>query len=502
MRTRVGALAVLLCAVVLAVVIATVTLSYEGSLDGALTSRLDAAAHAVLRSGSANTAKTIERGLALEGIATSVSHLSPPSSPKAGSAPVKAGTSSAVSAGVRTVTVTLTSGALVRFSASQSDVTRSVRNLLLLELAAAAGGLAVLLLLVRRATSITLRPLSRVVDIANAVAAGDKGRRVGDREVGGEVGALGAAFDHMVDALEQSADDARRSEESMRRFLADAAHELRTPVASIHALAERLLREQPERPQRDELEGALAARSRWLGLLIGNLLTLARLDGPAASEVAPVDLAELVHDVAAAASHDVGVAVEVQSERVVVAGERESLERLLRNLLDNSLALGTGAVVVSLRQTGEVAILTVRDWGPGVPASERARVFDRFVRLPGAPAGGSGLGLSIARDIARRHGGDLVCDDVDVGASFTATLPLVVHRIRLGEARRNPVIEHPAASRTGKPPVGTESAVVRETEAAPAEPCEPPTARPDGLGQRSVVVSTASRRPPHGVSSR
>jgi signal transduction histidine kinase len=228
----------------------------------------------------------------------------------------------------------------------------------------------------------------------------------------------------MVDALETAIEEARASDAATRRFLADASHELRTPIAALQASVETLLREQPERPERDRLEAAVARDGERLGRLVDDLLGLARLE--AHPTRTPVDLAgiarPLVED-AHARAPDAKITFEADNE-TTVQGDPDALGRVLRNLIDNALAAiqPAGRVDVSLRRVDGHVQAHVTDDGPGVPEEQRKRIFERFVRLdPSKP--GHGLGLAIARRIAQQHEGDLTCDPMPRGASFTLRLP-------------------------------------------------------------------------------
>lgn len=245
--------------------------------------------------------------------------------------------------------------------------------------------------------------------------------------IGGAIAlALLAALAAVLILLARAGAEARASEAAMRTFLADASHELRTPVAALQASAERLLREQPARPARDAIEAQLVRDSRRLGKLIDDLLGLARLEarGSPQLERERVDLAEVAAAaVAAARARDPDGVIEVAGEPVAVEGDREALLRAIGNMLDNALAVAD-TVAVAVSPTGDGATVTVTDDGPGVPAEERARIFEPFARLPGSPPGGTGLGLSIVRRTAAAHDGKVGCEaGRDGGARFTLWLP-------------------------------------------------------------------------------
>ncbi|MBV8219155.1 MAG: HAMP domain-containing histidine kinase [Solirubrobacterales bacterium] len=206
---------------------------------------------------------------------------------------------------------------------------------------------------------------------------------------------------------------------------ADASRELRTPVAAIQATAERLLREQPERPARDTIEAQLARDSGRLGHLIDDLLNLARLDARERPHTGPVDLTDLTKAaVAATRTADPAAHVNLKTHGPVpAAGDPDALLRAIRNLIDNATAVAD-AVVVEATQTASGPTITVTDNGPGVPADQRERIFEPFVRLPKSPRGGTGLGLAIVRRTIQSHNGTIACDpSPSGGARFTLRLP-------------------------------------------------------------------------------
>ena len=212
----------------------------------------------------------------------------------------------------------------------------------------------------------------------------------------------------------------------MRTFLADASHELRTPVAALQATAERLLRDQPARPQRDAIEAQLARDSGRLGHLIDDLLNLARLDAREQPHREPVDLADLASAaVTATSAADPATHVELVTNGPVPAtGDRDALLRAVRNLLDNALAVA-GKVVVEVAQTANGPMISVTDNGPGIAPDQRERIFEPFVRLPGSPRNGTGLGLAIVQRTIESHGGTVTCEpSTNGGARFTLRLPV------------------------------------------------------------------------------
>ena len=313
----------------------------------------------------------------------------------------------------------LSDGTQVSFSASRASVDHAVTSLLIVEVVVALGALALATLLVLRGTRTALRPLSQVIDTATRIASGHSTLRLRPTRTDTELGRMAAAFDRMVDALNQAVEEARASDAATRLFLADASHELRTPIAALQASAETLLREQPERPERDRVEASLARDASRLGRLVDDLLGLARLEArPTREQIAIGELAR-----AAAREAQASVTLNLDGDAVVI-GDADALDRILRNLLDNALAAAPhGEVGIHLVRTNRHVELRVTDSGAGVPENERERIFERFVRLD-ATTPGSGLGLAIARRIALQHHGELTCDPCDSGASFTLRLPI------------------------------------------------------------------------------
>jgi two-component system OmpR family sensor kinase len=422
LRARVILTTLALLAIVLAAVVTTVTLAYRARLDNDLRNRLTHAGAVVERAGTSGHAKLLVPGLALEGIAT---HFKVPARAGAtGTTPAKNGSAIQTRGSLLILHEVLRDGIRVSFSASRASIDHAVTNLLLVELLVAAAALALATLLVVHGTRTALRPLSAVIETATRIAHGDTKLRLQPSRTDTELGSLAAAFDQMVDALEAAIEDARASEAATRRFLADASHELRTPVAALQASVETLLREQPVRPERDRLEAAVARDSARLGRLVNDLLGLARLE--AHPTRALVDLATiarpLLEDAHARAPH-ASITLHADND-TTVRGDPDALERVLRNLIDNALAAiqPTGRIDVHLQRLNGHVQAGVADDGPGVPEHERQRIFERFVRLdPSKP--GHGLGLAIARRIAQQHRGDLTCDPDPNGASFTLRLP-------------------------------------------------------------------------------
>jgi len=285
-----------------------------------------------------------------------------------------------------------------------------------------------------------LRPLADIEATAAAVTSGDMSGRVpaSVAEPSTEVGRLGQALNVMLDSVDSALGEAVSSEERMRRFVADASHELRTPVAAVRGYAELYRRGADSRPEDlARLLSRIELEAERMGVLVDDLLLLTRLDEgrPLASEA--VDLGAVAADaVAAARAVDPARSVAlVVDGSVEVRGDRGRLRQVLDNLLANVRAHTPAGAPASVRvfvdSASGAAVVEVADSGPGLTADDLARVFERFYRgdpsrARDADAGGSGLGLSIASAIVEAHGGSVTAanrPDFQPGAVFRVTLP-------------------------------------------------------------------------------
>ncbi|MFJ8189025.1 sensor histidine kinase [Streptomyces sp. NPDC096094] len=265
-------------------------------------------------------------------------------------------------------------------------------------------------------TGRALRPVAGIRrEMAAITASEDLARRVPVPDTHDEVARLASTTNQTLAALETSV-------ERQRRFVADASHELRSPIASLRTQLEVAA----AHPELLDLDGAVEDTVR-LQRLAADLLLLARLDAGERPADARVDLAALAREEAGGRS---GVSVRAEGDvagELTVAGSRGQLGRVLANLLDNAQRHARSAVEVSVRRDGDAAVVAVADDGEGVPAADRERIFERFVRLDAARSrddGGAGLGLAIARDVAVRHGGTLTVHAAPAGgALFELRLP-------------------------------------------------------------------------------
>jgi two-component system OmpR family sensor kinase len=283
-----------------------------------------------------------------------------------------------------------------------------------------------------------------------------------------EVGRLGLSLNAMLGQIQSSFEASQASEERLRRFVADASHELRTPLTSIRGYAELFRRGAADRPA----DLAIAMRrieeeSARMGLLVDDLLLLARLDQGRPLEHGPVDLsrvaADAVHD-ARAVEPDRPVELRVPDGSVTVLGDELRLRQVAANLLANTRqhTPPSTPVTVSARRAGDVAVLEVADAGPGLTPDQATRVFERFYRADPSRArsmGGTGLGLSIVAAVAEAHGGAArVVSTPGAGARFWVEIPL---------SAASTAPEAPAA--TAAPTTGFERPV-EELTTAPESP--------------------------------
>jgi signal transduction histidine kinase len=350
------------------------------------------------------------------------------------------------------------SGGSVVVAASLDAIDATTRQLRLIDLVVSAVVLLAVAVLGAAIVRASLRPLVDIEQTARAIAAGDLTRRVPDRDPRTEVGRLGRALNTMLAQIEsafgaraaseasarRSEEAARHSEDRMRRFVADASHELRTPLTTIRGFAE-LYRQGAARDpaELDRLMRRIEDQAARMGLLVEDLLLLARLDQQRPLDRDPVDLlalaAEAVNDAHAVAPDrrielvlgtgdgDVGTAL-------VVLGDDQRLRQVLANLVNNALTHTPAGSPVEVRVgTAPLdgrpgAAVEVVDHGPGLTPEQPERVFERFFRgdpARSSAAGGTGLGLSIVAALVAVHGGTVQVDSVPGrGARFRVVLPL------------------------------------------------------------------------------
>jgi two-component system OmpR family sensor kinase len=308
----------------------------------------------------------------------------------------------------------------------------TLQQLLAVEALVIAGVLLVLGLVSWAVVRVGLLPLDRIGHTAGAIAGGDLSHRVESTDPRTEVGRLGISVNAMLDRLERAFGEREASEDRLRRFIADASHELRTPLASIRGYAE-LFRMGAARDPADveKAMGRIEDEAARMGVLVEDLLTLARLDEVPDTPHAQLDLAALVRDAVddgRASAPDRAIGIEVDGPALVL-GDRDQLRQVLGNLLRNAFVhtpQGTPIEVSLAHVDGEVR-LEVRDHGPGLPTSDAEALFERFWRSEGGRErgrGGAGLGLAIVAAIVDAHDGEVRAGNATGGgASFVVTLP-------------------------------------------------------------------------------
>jgi two-component system OmpR family sensor kinase len=312
------------------------------------------------------------------------------------------------------------------------DVHSTVQRLTMIELLVGAIALVAAGVLALILVRVGLRPLDRIEHTAGAIAAGDLSQRIENSDPRTEVGRLGGALNEMLAQIERAFAERERSENRLRRFVADASHELRTPLTSVRGYAELFRRGASDRPE--DLRVVMrrieddAAR---MGVLVEDMLLLARLDQGRPLEREPVDLGAVAADLADEARMlhpDRPVELRVEGE-TIVTGDELRLRQAVGNLLNNARAHTPDGTAVTVAVTGndEVVTVEVTDNGPGIRAEDLPRVFERFYRADPSrsrASGGSGLGLSIVASIAEAHGGEAaVTSEAGQGATFTLSIP-------------------------------------------------------------------------------
>ena len=268
-----------------------------------------------------------------------------------------------------------------------------------------------------------LRPVARIRHAVTDITSADLSQRVPEPGTSDEIGQLARTMNEMLDRLDNAA---RRQ----RRFVADASHELRSPLAAIRTTLEVGLAH-PDRAPWPSIAELATQQSNRLEDLIQQLLLLAKADEHRLGHNrTTVDIAALLHDVRATTlTHHIDLDLDVAADAVAV-GNADQLGRLFRNLIDNAVRYATSTVRITATVTGQRVVVEVADDGPGIPVADRDRIFDRFVRLDNSRdrnSGTTGLGLAIAREIATaHHGGISVADAHDGGARLIVWLPRAV----------------------------------------------------------------------------
>ncbi|GAA2872497.1 HAMP domain-containing sensor histidine kinase [Streptosporangium fragile] len=337
--------------------------------------------------------------------------------------------------------IPLDDGGTLVVAVDMGEVRQIVGRLALVELLGG-GGLVLMLagagvVIIRR----SLRPLEEIERTAQAIAAGDLSRRIPDADPRTEVGRLAQSLNGMLAQIEaafrarsESESAARSSEERMRRFVADASHELRTPLTSIRGFAE--FYRQASGIDAGPLMRRVESEAVRMGLLVDDLLLLARMDQQRPMAMRPVDLlaiaADAVHD-ARILAPDREVTLSVDGSALIVSGDEVRLRQVVGNLMTNALTHTPDRSPIRVALSGQdgMAVVEVADEGPGLTREQCERVFERFYRVDSARGrrapedGGSGLGLAIVAAMVQAHGGTVAVEsEPGKGATFRVFLPL------------------------------------------------------------------------------
>lgn len=318
---------------------------------------------------------------------------------------------------------------------SLEDVERTLGRLQLLFLFI---GLLVLILVgvvSRVAIRVSMKPLTAVESTAEAIANGDLSARLPDAKPDSEVGRLTASLNRMLSRIEESFAVQRRSEDKLRRFVADASHELRTPLTAIRGFAE--LHRQGAvtgEEKTKELVGRIENESKRMSALVEDLLTLARLDQAKPIVHEAVDIKKLIEEAAEAVRASApyaNISLDLPDDETFIIGDSLKVYQAILNLIANAATHtpeGT-PIAISLLASGENIKIKVRDLGPGLTPEQQSKVFERFYRVDQSRtrtgAQGSGLGLSIVQAIMDAHQGTVEIEsELGRGTTFTLTFPM------------------------------------------------------------------------------
>ncbi|WP_431880948.1 ATP-binding protein [Micromonospora chalcea] len=349
-------------------------------------------------------------------------------------------------------------GAVVVLGVSLGEADRTADRLLLIDVAVTGTALLGLGLLAASVVRLGLRPLTRMERIVASITGGELTHRVDGADPHTEPGRLGAAVNLMLDRIGAEMAARAASERRLRQFVADASHELRTPLTSIRGFAELYRRGgAPPGPALDETMSRIEGEAARMGVLVEDLLLLARLDQQRIPVLCPVDLLEVAADTirdAHARTPERRVRLTTLADRddsfepPSVLGDEHRLRQVAANLVGNALQHTGPDVRVTVRvgrlpastadaavrsapppaPAGGLAVLEVHDDGPGIPVEHAGRVFERLYRADPSRGrgngGGSGLGLSIAASIVHAHGGCIELDTApQAGTTFRVLLP-------------------------------------------------------------------------------
>jgi two-component system, OmpR family, sensor kinase len=336
----------------------------------------------------------------------------------------------------RAAAFAISGGRILVVAVPLREVAQTLQRLIVVEALVGAGVILALVALGWIVIRMGLRPLERMGRVASEIAHGNLSRRVSPANGRTEVGRLGTSLNEMLVQIEHAFADRSQSEERLRRFLSDASHELRTPLASIRGYAELFrLGAASDQAEVERAMGRIEAEATRMGVLVENLLLLARLEELPEAPLVEVDLGELAEHAAQdtrAAAFDREVLLHAGGP-VRVLGDPGQLRQVLSNLTRNAVIHtppGT-AIEITVASQGDRAVLEVRDHGAGLPPEAGDQLFERFWRTEGGRSrgpGGAGLGLAIVRAIVETHHGEVHAHNAaEGGAVFRVTLPVIQH---------------------------------------------------------------------------
>lgn len=267
-----------------------------------------------------------------------------------------------------------------------------------------------------------LKPVQEIIDATNRLASGDFSARLKMKRP--------PQFRVLRDSFNRMAEELSSIEMLRSDFVNNFSHEFKTPIVSIKGFAELLEAENPPEPERTEYLEIIIRESSRLASMATNVLNLSRIENQTiVANRKPLDLSEQLRRcvlMMQSAWESRNIDMDVELAEVTVNANGEMLSQVWLNLLDNAVKFSPagGRVGVQLVREGNQAVVTIRDGGPGIPPEEMGHIFDKFYHLDGSEPG-NGLGLTLARKIARLHGGDITCRSVPgEGAAFTVRLPL------------------------------------------------------------------------------
>lgn len=324
-------------------------------------------------------------------------------------------------------------GTLVVIGLPLDDVTETIRRLIAIEVIATTAIVVVLGAVSWWVIRLGIRPVKQMTATATTIAAGDLSQRVTDASPSTEAGQLGLAINHMMEQLEGSFNERSASQERLQQFVADASHELRTPVTTIRGYAELYrLGGLPDGERLSEAMRRTEQEAVRMSRLVDDMLTIAKLGAGRPLDQRPVDLAKLVADAATDArvvAPDREITVDAPSP-VIVTGDEDRLRQVLANIVGNALIHTPPGTAINLRASaaGDRAELAVTDHGPGMRPEVAAKVTERFYRAdPGRARaqGGSGLGMAIVDATVNAHGGAVsVISQLGAGTTVRVALPI------------------------------------------------------------------------------